>query len=388
LSRLIGNRKRNVEDARIAIDSYFDAIQYMAEQHAHLQFAIRALDLSVLISDGDRTDRARTVLMDVHRKLMKTSVGMWWHTVDRLLGDKKAGVTDVERAELVADLESIVTNGSHTGDAAHFNPHEAKDAAERLIRKYGLSTSVGKRSIAAIRRFDIEPGRCYSACAYAYLGGQFRYLTKGSRYGVHQFASTGSGSEGRAQVASAIIVEYIRSMDVDTELFSLSVSAGRGAMNEVDTQTMERLNVINNGKTRAVWSIESGGGQLYLKGERITEISGINKFMLICGADRKLGLYVIFDALGRDDELMKMSAPSLQIDKQVYRLDAVSKSIRNGWFNGIYNLSIREIEGLRNAQRVGVTLQFSYDAPVFLGFQDMPIGGGRERLLGFINQCR
>jgi hypothetical protein len=220
------------------------------------------------------------------------------------------------------------------------------------------------------------------------LGGQFRYLTKGSRYGVHQFASTVSGSEGRAQIASAIIVEYIRSMDVDTELFSLSASASPDGMNEVDTQTLERLNVVNNGTTRPVWTIESAAGQLYLKGERTTEISGINKFMLVCDGDRKIALYAIFDALRRDDELMRMSAPSLLIDDQVYRIDAVSKSIRNGWFNGIYNLSVREIQALQKAQRVGVTLQFNYDAPVFLGFQGMPIADGRQKLLGFMNQCR
>ncbi len=86
----------------------------------------------------------------------------------------------------------------------------------RLIRKYRLSTNVGKRSIGAIRRFDIEAGGCYSACAYTYLGGQFRYLNKKSRYGVHQFASR-AGDEGSAQIASAIIVDYIRSMDVDSK---------------------------------------------------------------------------------------------------------------------------------------------------------------------------
>jgi hypothetical protein len=85
---------------------------------------------------------------------------------------------------------------------------------------------------------------------------------------------------------------------------------------------------------------------------------------------------------------MKMSAASLLIDDQVYRIDAASKSIRNGWFNGIYNLSVREIQALRKAQRVGIAVQFVYDAPVFLGFQGMPIGGGREKLLGFINQCQ
>ena len=158
-------------------------------------------------------------------------------------------------------------------------------------------------------------------------------------------------------------------------------------MNEIDTQTLERLNVVNNGTTRPVWTIESVG-QLYFKGERTTAVSGINKFILLCGEDRKLGLYAVFDALGRDDEMMQMSAPFLHVDGQVYRLDVVKKLIRNGWFNGVYNLSNREIQALRNAQRVGVTIQFNYDAPVFFGFDDMPVANGRQKLLGFINQCR
>jgi hypothetical protein len=136
MSGPIGQRKRDPEDARIAIDSYLDAIPRMADDHEHLQFAIRALDLAVLIGDKERTDRARTALMGIHRGLMKTHFGMWWYTVDRLLEDKKAGVTYGERAELVVDLESIVSTGSNTGDPTQFNPHEAKEAAERLIPYY------------------------------------------------------------------------------------------------------------------------------------------------------------------------------------------------------------------------------------------------------------
>jgi hypothetical protein len=136
MSGLIGKRKRDPEDARIAIDAYIDAIPRMAEEHEPVLFAIRALDLAVLIGDKARADRARAALMDIHRALMKTHAGMWWYTVDRLLEDKKAGVTDQERAELVTDLEGIVATGSNTEDPAHFNPHEAKDAAERLIPYY------------------------------------------------------------------------------------------------------------------------------------------------------------------------------------------------------------------------------------------------------------
>ncbi|WP_318013153.1 DUF4209 domain-containing protein [Mesorhizobium sp. BH1-1-4] len=86
--------------------------------------------------DTERTEQARTTLMDVHRALMKTHSRMWWYAVDRLLEDKKAMVTDAERAELVADLESIIATRSNSGDPTQFDPHEAQGAAERLIPYY------------------------------------------------------------------------------------------------------------------------------------------------------------------------------------------------------------------------------------------------------------
>lgn len=258
----------------------------------------------------------------------------------------------------------------------------------RLFRKYGLSTDVGRKSPTSNRRFDIAAGECYSACSYAYLGGQFRYLTEGSHYGVHQFRSTGQepASEGDTQTASAAIVEYVRSMDVDPELFGLSVSAGPNGMFEIDKPTLERLNVVNNGRTRPIWSIQSAAGKLYLKGERITEESGINKFIIYCD-NRKTMLLAIFDTLRRDSELMEMSAHSLLIDDQVYPINAVSKQIQNGLFNVEYKLSTREISALRRAENVGVSIRFSYQAPVFFGFQGMRVGDGRQKLIGTLNQC-
>ncbi|MDA9512077.1 hypothetical protein XI04_03185 [Bradyrhizobium sp. CCBAU 11430] len=201
----------------------------------------------------------------------------------------------------------------------------------RLFRKHGFTIDIGKKVLASKKRFDTEVGGCYSSCAVAYLGGQFRYLTAGSHYGVHRFAFTKQSSADAdiAQVASAEITTYIRSMDVDVELFKLSSAAAPSDMNELDRVTLERLNVVNNGVTRPVWTVESAQGKLYLKGERSTAVAGVNKFMILCDAGGPL-LYTIFDPVGRDEEVMAMSAHSLMIDGKPYPIKAVSKEIKNG----------------------------------------------------------
>ena len=98
----------------------------------------------------------------------------------------------------------------------------------RTIRKHLLQTQVGQKDNGSTRSpaqltIPTLPGECYSACALAFLGGEFRYWTQGSSYGVHRFFSKQANSDeaGTAQIVSAVVVEYIRSMGVDTRLFQL-----------------------------------------------------------------------------------------------------------------------------------------------------------------------
>ena len=133
--------------------------------------------------------------------------------------------------------------------------------------------------------------------------------------------------------------------------------------------TLERLNVINNGFSRPVWTIESAQGKLYLKGERSTALSGINKFMIFCDDGTPL-LYTIFDPVGRDKEVMAMPAHSLMIDGRVYPVKAVSREMKNGWFNSVYRLSNRETGALRSANHVGLVVRFApYAAGSLPGFR-------------------
>lgn len=138
LSFRIANAKRDPEHARAAIDGYLDSATttYREESYERLAAVLRALDLSVQIQDVARATKAKNALLQLHREFMTTMQGHWAAAFDRLMTEKNAGVTDAERDQLVADLETIVSRRSDTTKPEAFNPHDVQDAAKRLIKHY------------------------------------------------------------------------------------------------------------------------------------------------------------------------------------------------------------------------------------------------------------
>jgi hypothetical protein len=59
-------------------------------------------------------------------------------------------------------------------------------ALGRLVRKLGFWTDIGRRRGETN---ETAGGICLSACAYAYLGGVYRFHRDDSKYGVHRFSS-------------------------------------------------------------------------------------------------------------------------------------------------------------------------------------------------------
>jgi hypothetical protein len=257
-----------------------------------------------------------------------------------------------------------------------------------IIRKYRLRTDVAVLKGNATNAFNSDPGDCYSACTLSYVGGTFRFLHQGSHFGIHRFAFSSPQKQEMdvAQVASATIVGYLRSMDIDTDLFTLSTTAGPDEIYEPSIEELKKLNVVTNGFNRPRWSIESNNGILYLKGERDT-VYGINKFLLFCPPQSGMVLHVIFDAQRRDRELTNFPAHSLLIDHQEYPIVSGWRQMTNGWFNSEYVLNDEELRAIANASSVGLIVRSSYGAPIFLGFDDMPFEDGAKKLVGLLNSC-
>lgn len=106
----------------------------------------------------------------------------------------------------------------------------------RLIRNAGKQTIIG--SLAGVDTFEgtnrpdgyPKKGRCESACAYAFMGGQERRLGSG-KLGLHRFYSTERGlTSDEAQFLSGLLVEYMVEMGIDARLFLAASKEGADGM--------------------------------------------------------------------------------------------------------------------------------------------------------------
>jgi lysyl-tRNA synthetase class 1 len=138
LSRAIARSNPDPNMARIAIDAYLVFLDgdIRSDIHDRFHLSLRALNLAAMIRDPARTERAKIALLRLHRSAMNVDRGPWWIAIERLIDDKKVGLTDGERDQLTADLEGIIARRSDISDAKVFDPFVVESAAKRLIKHY------------------------------------------------------------------------------------------------------------------------------------------------------------------------------------------------------------------------------------------------------------
>lgn len=258
----------------------------------------------------------------------------------------------------------------------------------KVIRSAGFNTDVARYS--ATSEAHSVSGRCYSACTLAYLGGTWRYLTTGSAYGVHRFyfsKPTGADSDV-AQMLSAVVVQYIRDMGANPDLFAEMTLSSKEEITIIPEQELERLNVVNNGHSPVTWTVVSADGVVYLKGQRNTAF-GVNKFLLACTTDGT-NLTIVMDPLGSDNPLPPTSAITLVLDEKQYPIEANMNhppELYNGSVFIGFLLTPDIVRALEVAHKVGVEFQFARDAPSFVGFLDMDFDDGASKMSGVLRGC-
>ncbi|SEO17051.1 hypothetical protein [Palleronia pelagia] len=105
---------------------------------------------------------------------------------------------------------------------------------------------------AQVGSSDLPNAVCASACVYAYLAADYRYLPEGARIGIHQFGLYDSdldGQQGAAlgQALSGILSEYLRSHRVEPDLFEAISVIEHDDILWVPQRDLEAWRVVTNG---------------------------------------------------------------------------------------------------------------------------------------------
>jgi len=239
--------------------------------------------------------------------------------------------------------------------------------AKVVLDSPGGSLVGGLRLGMAIRdlQFDTEVGTeawsddthtastCASACAYAFAGGVSRYYGLDSRLGVHQFVGSGAGSLRAGQEVSALVVNYLHDMGVDTSAFALASRATPDDMTWLDETAALQLGLANNGTLPTTAEIKISEGAPYLRLEQTRrEVTG--RALLVCGTKRYvLSVGVVTDAETTKKRAEVVTRAYIEIDHRPFGVITGPESVQPSdgviWVTrGVSNAEIQRLVGARN----------------------------------------
>jgi len=112
---------------------------------------------------------------------------------------------------------------------------------------------------------DKSLGKCFSACAYAFLGGVERQVDPLAQYGVHQFRGNGKDLDAvQTQKLSAILGRYIDSMGVNRQLLDDAMLTDPGKVHLINANLRKAWRVENTGQANNTalnkWRLEASVG--------------------------------------------------------------------------------------------------------------------------------
>lgn len=98
-------------------------------------------------------------------------------------------------------------------------------------------------------------GACFSACAYALLGGVNRMVLKGGQYGVHSFATTGRSSKRKPtkneiaedKEVNRFLRKYARTLGVSPDLIGVAEGTRHKDMKILSKKELRKMRVITDG---------------------------------------------------------------------------------------------------------------------------------------------
>jgi hypothetical protein len=135
---------------------------------------------------------------------------------------------------------------------------------------------------------------CASACVYAYLAADYRYISNNARIGIHRFGlydEEMDGNQGAAlgQAMSGILSEYIRAHRAEPEFFEAISLIDHDDILWVPKEQLEQWRVVTNNVYDETSEYININGEVALRLKQIA-ITGDSYLTLLCGEHGLVGV--------------------------------------------------------------------------------------------------
>jgi len=167
--------ERPRELAQRTIDAYLQSVADGLSgegHHAWLHLA-RALELSLLVKDKERIEKAKHAAFSYARATQgQPNSGHWWNLHALMWDAKGVAMSDAERGELMGWLGQALDQHADSSDPGRFDPHRATDAAE-MLRLWHGKLGNHQAGVAAVKKagdaFEAMAARADPLTAIAWL---------------------------------------------------------------------------------------------------------------------------------------------------------------------------------------------------------------------------
>ncbi|WP_199099390.1 hypothetical protein [Dyella sp. ASV21] len=151
-------------------------------------------------------------------------------------------------------------------------------ALGRLFRAGSLATHLGVPRRTARMPIGPRAAQCIDACAYAYLGGLYRWAPTGNdRFGVQRIGNTGAAAPDEVSA-------YLKDMGIRPELVAAPATTPAGDVHWFDGDQMMAGGLANNGRLPTTASYHPMIGATSLSLSQVAR-DGEHRITLLCRPD-------------------------------------------------------------------------------------------------------
>jgi hypothetical protein len=292
----------------------------------------------------------------------------------------------------------------------------------KIIRNNKLTTNIAKTSKyfdngIETSAYTEDDGICYSACAYAFLGGIKRIIPDGGKYGVHQFYSQdaiNSPTEkkfnaldlSRNQAVTSLLASYILEMDVDASLLKISSAiAPWDKMYILSKDELKQYRIDNSNLIDAIWQIKPLKDQLMavIYQEQQTQEEGNLSISISCGKPKisaTLFIYSIYDTtsiyqkdnindqLQKIDNLKILSKDGLD---EIFSSKLTFKKNKNlgnrQEFSFAAEIPLDQLKLILDKEYILISNDSPIDDNYFIGSGIIPMKNGKKDILAVLRDC-